>query len=54
MTLITVTQYAKRKQITQSAVRKAIKEGRLKAERVGWVWVIEEGEEIRRKSEISP
>ena len=47
---ISVTQYAKRHNITPQAVRKALKEYRLRGEKIGKMWIIGIREAIKKKA----
>lgn len=47
---LSVSQYAKRHGITGAGVRKAIKEGRLLASKIGSQWVIPKDELIKKDS----
>jgi predicted DNA-binding protein YlxM (UPF0122 family) len=46
---LSMTQYAKLKNITRQGVHKAIKTGRLQAEKVGNCWIISKYALIRRR-----
>ena len=40
--LYSVSQYAQKKKVSRQAILKAIKKGKIKAIRVGYVWIIPE------------
>ena len=46
--LITVQDYALLHEMTNQGVTLAIRQGRLKAEKFGWQWVIRKGEKIKK------